>query len=285
MSCLCPEFAFSCSLSGERESEILCGLRKLAIGSCEIPLQCSHDTLRRGMVMKRSVLLLILLVAGCTANHLPPSNTNQGQSSGNTPLARSVTAHSPMAAPPASQESAIRSVDFRNFTYDWYPAWADATPAGRRIILKDGEMNLGYRQGKEPFKFYLPDTYVEYGDLTGDGVQEAVVTIGIIMSGTARPDLVFVYTPTSTSPKRLWVYETGDRAHRGLHRAFVENGSLVIEQYQPDTANDKGKVFELPTSHQYMRDYYKWTGHRFEKTKTDSNLPLDANDTSPWTKN
>jgi hypothetical protein len=235
--------------------------------------------------MRRAIVLLILLGAGCTADRLPPSDTKQGQSGGNTPLSNSATARLPAVALVTVQNSAIRSIDFRNFTFDWYPTWADATPSGRRIILKAGEMDLGHRPGKEPFQFYLPENYVEYGDLTGDGVEEAVVRIGIITSGTARPDLVFVYTLAGGKPKRLWVSETGNRADRGLHRVYIEEGYLLLEQYKPDTTIDRGKKITLPSSHQYTRTYLRWNGHSFTKIKAEDDIPLDPNDSSPWTKN
>jgi hypothetical protein len=146
-------------------------------------------------------------------------------------------------------------------------------------------MDVEYRPGIPPDfgRFLLTD--VKYGNLTGDAREEAIVTLRTITSGSARPAYVFVYAIVNESPKRLWTYESGDRAHWGLHDARPQGGYLVIEIYKPDTANDKGKVFELPTSHQYRREYYVWAEKSFKRTKTEDDVPIDPNDPSPWTKN
>src|SRR5438445_8321866 len=81
----------------------------------------------------------------------------------------------------------IRSVDFKNFSFDWYPRWADTPSIGRKIVLREGSMDTGFDYGKEPREFYLMDAEpISYGDLTGDGTEEAVLAVGIITSGTAR---------------------------------------------------------------------------------------------------
>jgi hypothetical protein len=128
----------------------------------------------------------------------------------------------------------IRSVDFKNFSFDWYPRWADTPSMGRNIVLRDGSMDTGFSYGKEPRKFYLMDAEpISYGDLTGDGNDEAVLAVGVITSGTARAGVVFVYTMSRGKPRRLLAVETGDRWDHGYHSASIRNGELIIERYKP----------------------------------------------------
>jgi len=77
------------------------------------------------------------------------------------------------------------------------------------------------------------DNGVKYGDLTGDGREEAVVVLWIVTSGTARDGVVFVYTLSTGRPKRLFAFETGDRWDYGYHNAFINNGELIVERYKP----------------------------------------------------
>jgi hypothetical protein len=177
--------------------------------------------------------------------------------------------------------SSIRDVDFRNFTFNWYPRDADTPRVGRKIILTNGEMDTGLGFGKEPREFHLIDEPISYGDLTGDGRDEAVVVLGIITSGTARPGVVFVYTMSRGKPRRLWAFETGDRWDYGYHRAFITDSELVVERYKPVFVVYRGQKHDMSSSNFYVRDHYKWNGARFRKTKTE-NVPVDANDGAPW---
>jgi hypothetical protein len=177
--------------------------------------------------------------------------------------------------------SSIRDVDFRNFTFNWYPGWADTPPGGRRVKLRDGEMNTAFAYGKEPRKFFLIDEPIKYGDLTGDGREEAVVVLGIITSGTARPGALFVYTMDHGKPTRLFALETGDRWDHGYYNAYIQNSVLVVERYKPYTAVFRGEKHDMSSSSFYIRDYYEWSGARFRKTKSRT-VPVDRNDSAPW---
>jgi hypothetical protein len=175
----------------------------------------------------------------------------------------------------------IRDVDFKNFTFNWYPRDADTPRTGRKIILTNGQMDTGFGFGKEPRTFFLIDESIKYGDLTRDGNDDAVVGLGIITSGTARPGAVFVYTMTRGKPTRLLTIETGDRWDHGYHDARIERGNLVIERYKPYFLIYRGEKHDMSSSAFYIRDYYKWKGGRFRKIKTET-APVDANDRAPW---
>jgi hypothetical protein len=178
-------------------------------------------------------------------------------------------------------DSPIRNIDFKNFTYDWYPSDLDIPTTGKKIILSDGSMETGFGYGKEPKEFFLIEDGVQYGDLTGDGVEEAVVVLGIITSGTARANIVFVYGLSEGKPTRLWAYQTGDRWDYGFHKVSIEKSELILERYKPKIINYQGQKHDMSQSDTYVRDYYQYNGSRFNKLKTEE-YPTDSSDSNPW---
>ena len=74
-----------------------------------------------------------------------------------------------------SATSSIRSVDFRNFTYERF--YSD----GEMLVLRDG--TDGKKIPEELSSSYFVSA--KYVDLDGDGDEEAVVTIGTDYSGSA----------------------------------------------------------------------------------------------------
>ena len=74
--------------------------------------------------------------------------------------------------------------------------------------------------------------HVSYGDLTRDGIEEAIVSLVVIVQGgTARPHIHYIYTIDKTKPKLLRMFDTGDRADGGLRQIYAEKGGLVVERY------------------------------------------------------
>src|SRR5207249_5569175 len=95
----------------------------------------------------------------------------------------------------------------------------------KSFTLKDGEYSGRLQDaGVEPEPVYLVDTV--YGDVTGDGADEAMVVLTVNIRGTAIPYYVYVYTINGNKPKLLWSFDTGDRAQGGLRRVFAEAGRL-----------------------------------------------------------
>jgi hypothetical protein len=194
--------------------------------------------------------------------------------------AKPVVDNSSSNTPPTTvDDSPIRRIDFKNFTFDWYPPDYDVPPSGKKIVLKDGEMHTNFSYGKEPREFYLIGAI--YGDLTKDGQEEAVVVVGVINSGTARSGMVFVYIIIEDMPKRIGVYETGDRWDYGYNDADVVDGQLMIERYKPVIIEDKEGQFDMSQSKVYIRDYYNWNENRFKRVRTEE-VPIGPDDSSPW---
>lgn len=156
--------------------------------------------------------------------------------------------------------SPIRLIDFSNFTH---PRTAGLrTPGGRRTFeLKGGR----FEETKSEVGMHMGD--IIYGDVTGDGEEEAMVSLGVETGGSAIPNCVYIYTIVQKKPALLWAFETGDRADGGLRRVYAEGGGLVVELYGKGT-HPGGELYgseDTPAccAKSVTRTRYRWDGRRF----------------------
>lgn len=113
--------------------------------------------------------------------------------------------------------------DFMNFSYGGYKS-------------SDGKMRpLTLRQGvlqENPGWVQLKDVF--YKDLTGDGIEEAIVRLWHVQcdglcNGT---DLFYIYTTRNGKTKELWRYETGTYTYGcGLKFIMLGNKQIVMELF------------------------------------------------------
>jgi hypothetical protein len=191
-----------------------------------------------------------------------------------------VTPTSPAESKPSpTPNSPIRSVDFANFTY---PIIADLKVFGSRrktFTLKNSE----FPETKDAVGMFLSKgtTPVSYGDVTGDGDEEALVRIGVDTSGgTASIGCIYIYAWRNNMPKLLWSFVGGDRADGGLRSAYAENGGLVVELKGKDKiigtdlyADDSTSSGDCcPTF--FTRTRYQWNGKRFKQIGKAEVLPI-----------
>jgi hypothetical protein len=198
------------------------------------------------------VCALLIVVAVSCSSHL-----NEAQSSESAASEEQKTLQAQSAS---SAHSGIKAVDFANQTY-----------RARPIYKQDnGTFNLvdGRYEGKfDPTtdqKYPVSLSFLAYGDVTGDGSDEAMVVLFENVKGTALPYFVYIFTAERTSPRLLWAFETGDRADGGLRRVFSEAGNLVVEQYF-NPANIRSSCPACPTH--FTRTTYRWRSRGFEIIK------------------
>ena len=72
-----------------------------------------------------------------------------------------------------------------------------------------------------------------YGDLTGDGSEEAAVSVHYELGGTSSFTAVFVYTLKDGKPTLLARFAGGDRAHGAIESVKILNGRLIVGRYKP----------------------------------------------------
>lgn len=135
---------------------------------------------------------------------------------------------SALQSPP---KKSIRAVDFRNFSYQETEGLHIPRSRKRSFKLKDGlSPETRDKQGSVD-EMGVQLNRVSYGDVTGDGQEEAIVTMSIVTGGSALPNIVYIYTLKGNKPRLLWAFDTGDRVDGGLRRVKAENGYLLVELY------------------------------------------------------
>jgi hypothetical protein len=183
------------------------------------------------------------------------------------------------SASQSAPKKSIRAVDFRNFSFPETEGLHIPHTRKRSFKLRDG--SLPETRDKHGFVdemgVYLGD--VSYGDVTGDGQEEAIVVLSILTGGSAMPNCVYVYTWDRRRPKLLWAFDTGDRADGGLRRVKEEKGYLLVELYGNRRILGKDLYLEDKTNRGaccptlFTRARYKWIGNRFRLASKPEVLP------------
>ncbi len=125
-----------------------------------------------------------------------------------------------LAAPCPAAQGTVRDVDFRNFAYE-------VGPDGGTIRVANGTYS---RDGEED-RFYFEVRDVDYGDLDGDGREEAVVTTLENTGGTGQFTDGLIFAMRGGTPAVVASLGVGDRADGGIHDVRLEGGRLVVERY------------------------------------------------------
>jgi hypothetical protein len=147
----------------------------------------------------------------------------------------------------------IRRIDFNNFTYAPYCGGEEP----KEVTVKNAEFS-GERQTEDSTdRFYFKAFSISYGDLNGDGNDEAFV-LSLCSAGTnSYLSEGFVYTLRNGKPVLMTRIEGGDRGHGGLRSARVEKGIFVVERYAVDATG------EACCPEFYISMNYKWNGREF----------------------
>src|SRR5262249_51793970 len=131
----------------------------------------------------------------------------------------------------------IREIDFKNFSYVWQEpdAWPDhldwLNASGTEVHLTNGRWSS---DDDGPRSAGLTLESVDYGDLTSDGKDEAVVVLRYDSGGTQYHYYVYIFTTESGQVKLLAYFRSGDRSAFGLYRLAIKKGTLVVELYDPE---------------------------------------------------
>ena len=158
--------------------------------------------------------------------------------------------------------SPIRKVDFANFTYPVNHGLKAPGGGKQTFTLTNGNFAGGDSAVGMGFN------KVSYGDVTGDGRDDAIVELGVDTNGgTAIIRTVYIYSWRNHHAQFLWSFVSGDRADGGLRDAYADKRQLVIELYGKGTRIG-GKIYGTesggtccPSS--VTRSRYVWRLGRF----------------------
>jgi hypothetical protein len=170
----------------------------------------------------------------------------------------------------------IRAVDFKNLTYRW-PSDEGGVPStwnwlvqgqNSAVRLVDGVHSFSESSQPESGEPYVMLSSVTYGDLTGDGRDEAAVDLVYGTGGTANWHYLYVYTIANRAPKLLGVLRSGSRADGGLVRIAIEKRLLVLDFQDTDRRTADC------CSEGWIRVAYRWQGTHFAETGSRSHGDL-----------
>jgi hypothetical protein len=171
------------------------------------------------------------------------------------------------------RSSSIRSIDFANFKYPGSQGlFPTAEYETESFVLHNGKSKETQNQ------YGMALTEISYGDVTGDGFEEAMISLNVETDGSAGVDHVYIYTLKNGKPKFLWGFESGDRAWGGLKRVYAEDGNLVVELYGRGTQVEGNLGSTEPAGlccpRSDTRTRYQWRGNRFRQHGEYEILPV-----------
>jgi len=116
----------------------------------------------------------------------------------------------------------LHQVDFRRFTY--YPACADFESEEAKVAVQVTDGKFEGKAGTDLEGTYFEVREVLYGDLDGDGHDEALVRTLCNTGGTGQFDEGFVYGSKNGKPVLLGRIPGGDRASGGVRIRSIHVG-------------------------------------------------------------
>lgn len=203
-------------------------------------------------------LFLIALISNACAfqSKSESAAANSDISAGGKAFSENLTDNSAKSAEtPVNDE--IRKVDFKNFTYQ--PACLGVDDKAENVTVKNGEFSEEKKIDEFTEHYYFNVFSVVYGDVNGDGSEDAVVLTVCNTGGTGNFTEGFVYEMKNGKPTLLTVIPGGDRAYGGLREARVEDGVLIIE------SNDPGETGGACCPEYIVTTKYKVKGDKLEQ--------------------
>lgn len=155
-----------------------------------------------------------------------------------SPAAPQVVANAGSTPPAVPACPAIRDIDWMNRSYS-FASWGDpAQPAeplngNDEIRLRQGRFEVGSENDlDEDFIEYSADPPI-FGDLTGDGRDEAVVALKVFDRGNDPPRWLQVFTIRECQVVSLGMVPSrasDEHEYNSLESERVENGRIVLER-------------------------------------------------------
>lgn len=190
----------------------------------------------------------------------------------------------------SAADQILRQLDFKNFEFPWSgpPNWSDRLEwlndsESDRVRLVNGRWKYIGRDSEAagdsrlPFAGLTLET-VQFGDVTADGREEAIVVLRFDTGGSRYFYYVFIYSSKGGQPNLLGYFHAGDRADSGLYRVYPQAGKLVVELFDP-----RKRTGDCCSSG-FVRTKYRGHDSKFERfgprefgtPKTSSRIPVST---------
>ncbi len=161
----------------------------------------------------------------------------------------------------ANAQNDIRKVDFKNFTYDIQSLDGESKT---KVTVEDGSFSRMSEEDR--YNFSVMD--VAYGDLDGDGKEEAAVGIIENTGGTGQFSSGLIFTMRGGKAVVLTMFEGGDRAFGGIVGAKIVSQTLIVERNAPGDLGAACCAEFIETTR------YKWNGKQLVQVGEVESLEL-----------
>lgn len=162
----------------------------------------------------------------------------------------------------------LRALDYRNLAYI----------SGETKCAEEPDEDFKLRNGicethKDGFLVGMKFLDVAFGDVTGDGREEAMVSLQELSDGNGIYDEVYIFALERHRPRIIFTFSSGDRAEGGLRRAYAKDGNLVLELWGPENTlarilSDEEKGTDgwgLCCPLTFTRSRYEWRNENFQQ--------------------
>lgn len=195
----------------------------------------------------------------CAGGAVPPPAAPAANPGTPAQAARPAPGAGAATPPTAPACPAIRDIDWMNRSYVYFDSLGEN---GHEIFLRNGRFE-GQEDPDDEFSAQL--WYAAfgpvYGDLTGDGQDEAVITLAYEDGGSEPPSWVKAFTIRNCQVVQLTSVPQEnhglDALHlnlaSGLYNARIENRRLVVERWDMGDGNGHGSPHNVVTEHWQMR--------------------------------
>lgn len=144
----------------------------------------------------------------------------------------------------------VRSIDWQNRTYE--------SEAGA-VTVKDGEATLEIDPEMPEMNGWFQVGAPSYGDVNGDGIEDAILITAFNGGGTGTFTSGEVYTvlPGANEPVLIGSIPGGDRGDGGLDDIKIEGGKIIVHRnlsQEDDGACCPSKL---------VREVWSWSGAAF----------------------
>jgi hypothetical protein len=191
-----------------------------------------------------AVAVLSALISQSPGNSVPNEKLSAANESTSSTQINAKGGNSAEVVQAGSNEhsAGIRAVDFANYSYSAAAVYTNRKTFTLEDGTYEGLLIPGCKGSASDCHEPVSLVAQTYGDVTGDGVEEAMVVLAESIRGSAIPYYIYVFGIEKKRLKLLWAVATGDRAEGGLRKVYSENGELVIELYGNGTRVN-GDVF------------------------------------------
>lgn len=184
-----------------------------------------------------AALLLLVLAGACSGSGDQVSTASSTEAPGTTLDPRVADALSGAAGKGTTSTTAaavaadaIRSIDFGDFTYA--PDTCGDDTERDPFVVRGGSASSA-----SGANLSVDVTNIAYGDLTGDGVDDAVVLVSCNAGGNVAWVIPLVYTVDADGkPERLGILAGDGRGDRQVTGASISDGQIVTDEavFLPD---------------------------------------------------